>query len=438
MNDALARLATAGSSRVGALPAPETPAEALVPALEPARDLLLRAGARALESTAGHVPVATVKRPVPCPPETAAACPPGVAALLTQLFEDTAEATPSLLDEALELLAQSDRHLPPHLLPPALARTLRSTREAVRRVLATRGRWLAEHAPGNALAWALEPTLDEAGPAAELSALRRVFDEGTLEARLGVLTAARRAEPATARAWVAEVLATEKPEVRAKLVAALGLGLTDEDRPFLEGALGDRAASVRAAVIDLLVRLPRSAVAERQVSRLLACVRTGGPNGLEVTITDALMADKLWAADALPTKAPDAQGLRQYATSLLIGRVPHDFWAEQFGLPLDAFVATALGAELAGPLLLGYSQAVCHHGVPPETDLRPLARALIDRTGRDGFEAGPSLGGLLALLNTAALAEIACASIGGPAMAAVLDALPAPWPEPVAPSPSAS
>ena len=228
------------------------------------------------------------------------------------------------------------------------------------------------------------------------------------------------------------MLATEKPEVRAKLVAALGLGLTDEDLPFLEGALGDLAASVRAAVIDLLVRLPRSAVAERQVSRLLACVRTGGPNGLEVTITDALMADKLWAADALPTKAPDAQGLRQYATSLLIGRVPPYFWAEQFGLPLDAFVATALGAELAGPLLLGYSQAVCHHGVPPETDLRPLARALIDRTGRDGFEAGPSLGGLLALLNTAALAEIACASIGGPAMAAVLDALPAPWPEPVA------
>ena len=44
-HDALARLATAGSSRVGALPAPETPAEALVPALEPARDLLLRAGA---------------------------------------------------------------------------------------------------------------------------------------------------------------------------------------------------------------------------------------------------------------------------------------------------------------------------------------------------------------------------------------------------------
>ena len=134
------------------------------------------------------MPVATVKRPVPCPPETAAACPPGVAALLTQLFEDTAEATPSLLDEALELLGQSDRHLPPHLLPPALARTLRSTREAVRRVLGTRDRWLAEHAPGNALAWALEPTLDEAGPAVELSALRRVFDEGTLEARLGVLT----------------------------------------------------------------------------------------------------------------------------------------------------------------------------------------------------------------------------------------------------------
>jgi hypothetical protein len=433
----LARLATAGLARVALTP-PESAGEALVTTEDPARALLLRAGALALERLAGHRPETRVKPATPCAAETRAPCPPGAAAVLDTLFESSGSLGADLLDEALELLAEREAVLPVHLLPRALATTRPVTRAALRPVLGARGAWLAAQAPGEVFAWVGAEVVGTAASGdaeADLGPLRRVFDEGALEARLEALAAARRLDGEAARAWVAEVFAAEKPEVRVRLLEALAAGLTDADRAFLESVSRDRSATVRLAVIELLARLPESGVAQRNAARLIECVRLDAESGLVVTLTDAHLADKAWAADALPTTAPQAKGLKQFATGVLVGRVPPALWEGHFGLDLPAFVQAAERADFAEALLLGYARAACVHGVGAETDLRPLVRAVIDLCARprvSGLDPESALPALLARLPEDTLVEVARATLGTPLMPAVLAAVPTPWPEPVA------
>jgi hypothetical protein len=356
--------------------------------------------------------------------------------VLDTLFESSASLGADLLDEALELLAERGAVLPVHLLPRALATTRPATRAAFRPVLGARGVWLAAQAPGEAFAWVGAEVVDPAASGdADLGPLRRVFDEGALDARLEALAAARRLDPEAARAWVAEVFAAEKPEVRVRLVEALSAGLADADRTLLESVSRDRSAAVRLAVIELLARLPESGVAQRNAARLAECVRVDAESGLIVTLTDAHLADKAWAADALPTTAPQAKGLKQFATGVLVGRVPPALWVSQFGLDLPAFVRAAERADFAEALLLGYTRAVCLSPPEPGLDLLPLVRAVIDLCARprvSGLDPEPLLPALLARLPVDTLTEVARATLGAPVMPVVLAAVPTPWPEPLA------
>ena len=315
----------------------------------------------------------------------------------------------------------------------------------MRPVLGARGRWLASNTPGDAWAWAVgSPGADGPGHPTDSdpAVLKRTFDEAGLEERLSALRRVRSTEPAQGRAWLEAALAAEKPEVRARLLECLAVGLTDDDQTYLEGVLKDRAATVRLTAVELLLRLPGSPTAARHRGRMIDCVHLDPREGLVVTLPDAWLAEKQWTTDALPSTPPaatqatgQATGLKQQATAALVGRVPPGFWGVSFGLSLPLFLEVAQRSDFAEALLVGLVRSICLFGPPKDVDLRPLLRAVlfpVEQRVSGTPEIGSLLPTLLAHLSADVLSEIACAAIGRSVWSEVEAALPRPWPEPVA------
>lgn len=138
-----------------------------------------------------------------------------------------------------------------------LATATRGLRDEVAAIAGPRGEWLARRNPS--WAWA--------APVAATDAQER-FATGTWAQRQAVLTALRRTDPAGARALVESTWEQEPAATRAGMVDVLAVNLSDEDEPFLESTLDDRAVTVRAAAAALLDRLPRSRRAARMAQRV--------------------------------------------------------------------------------------------------------------------------------------------------------------------------
>src|SRR5262249_31437907 len=107
----------------------------------PERNLLLRAGSRAVYHLAGYKSE-TISASVPPPvAESRAICSDAAAEILASLFMQ--EKAPLLL-EALRRLETAHQLLPPELLPRALDQQQAEVRTALRPVLGERGRWLSQ------------------------------------------------------------------------------------------------------------------------------------------------------------------------------------------------------------------------------------------------------------------------------------------------------
>jgi Family of unknown function (DUF5691) len=131
-----------------------------------------------------------------------------------------------------------------------------ATRALVKDVIGSRGTWLAQHNPSWRWAATVPPQ----------DVVER-FATGTRADRLALLTGLRATEPDFARTLVEDTWADEQAATRAGFLDTLHIGLSTRDEPLLERALGDRAASVRAAAAALLDRLPGSARAKRMAER---------------------------------------------------------------------------------------------------------------------------------------------------------------------------
>src|ERR671934_6333 len=123
-------------------------------------------------------------------------------------------------------------------------------RPALLEVAGPRGGWLAGH--HEPWSWAAP-----AGTSEEEPVERRFATAGRTD-RLTLLRHLRNQDPGLARQLVAGTWAREPAAERAALLAEFSTGLSDDDEPFLEAALDDRAAAVREAAVDLLARLPSS------------------------------------------------------------------------------------------------------------------------------------------------------------------------------------
>lgn len=163
----------------------------------------------------------------------------------------------------------------PALLDAARART--DLRAPALALAGARGMWLARLNPD--WRFALRGGAGGAGELPDVTdgaAVERLWQEGLFAERVALLGAVRAHEAAAAPRLLATTWATERAEDRLMFLDSLRAGLSPQDEPFLEAALGDRSRNVRATAAELLSALPGSALAGRMAERALACV---GPEG---------------------------------------------------------------------------------------------------------------------------------------------------------------
>ena len=352
--DALTRAAVTGTSR-------ETPPASGLPtddlfegAMSLEKNLLLRAGARAIYRTAGRRAETGVEPPRPAPEETLPACSAKAAEVVRSLFDGKRD---GVLLEALERIQLAGRRLPHALLPAALNVERKELRPAVLAVLGERGRWLAGMNPE--WGWATASESDEAA-----------WQEGALEERISALRRARSRDAGQGRLLIEDVWKTEKVEARAEMVRALEESLSSGDEPFLERALDDRSVRVREAAADLLVRLPGSAYAERAAARADTVLSGYDPpargllgrrrNGKLVVSPPETVQDS-WKRD-MPgeEKPPHGVGEKAWMVSRILAKVPPGHWEERFGAGPSELVAAARG-DWEAALLTGWCSATATH-----------------------------------------------------------------------------
>lgn len=296
-----------------------TPVDALLTRLpegEIERTLLLSAGAWAVYRQAGIQARQVEALPEPAEVEQLSECSLGAALLLSRLLSGEQAA---LLPEALERLSQKGAHLPYHLLPQALNTTDKETRAALFPVLGARGRWLSRFNPSWRWVQDYLPTDVSDLPADA----ETIWQEGSLGQRAEILRRLRAIDPDKARAWLESVWRQEKAEARCDLLEALEIGLSLSDEPFLEKALDDRAASVRAGAVALLARLPNSAFGER--------MRKRGENILKVVkgklvIKPPTSIEKDWQRDGVVENPPRKLAKRAWWLIQTLASIPPTFW----------------------------------------------------------------------------------------------------------------
>ena len=419
--DALTRAAVAGTSRETP-PASGLPTDGLFESAtgkSPQRELLLRAGTRAVYRAAGRVAESGIDAPQPSPDETIPVCSAKAAELLGRLLVDQRT---SILLEALERLRLAGLRLPHALLPGAM-NVVEELRVAV---LGERGRWLARLNPE--WAWAVGDEGD----------LRDLWDEGDLKERTSVLRRVRGRDPALGRAWLSETWRQEKADARSAMLEAFEENLSPEDEPFLESSLRDRSMKVRAVAADLLARLPGSAYALRYAERAEAIIAGYEPpytgflgrrrsGKLMVELPPAV--DEGWKRE-LPGEAspPRKMGERAWTVVRTLEVIPPVYWERRFGATPEELVAAARG-EWEAVLLTGWRRAAVRHG--QESWTWPLWRRWHEapETQHD-FTSTLELPRLLApLLPHVELGRSLRSSGMSHELAYTLNALPGPWDE---------
>ena len=438
--DELTRAAVAGTSREtqpeGGLPTDYLFAG--VAGTSPERNLLLRAGARAVYRAAGRRPETRAEPPVPAPEETLPPCSANAAEVIRSLL--TGRRDP-ILREALDRLRLAGLRLPPALLPDVLNVEQKELRSTVAAVLGKRGRWLATLNPE----WGGTEAGEHGAESDET-----VWEEGALPERLDALRRVRGRDANRGRLLVEDAWKSEKAEARVAFVEALDDGISLHDEPFLERALDDRSVRVREAAAALLARLPGSAHAERMLTRADAVLvryepAAGGLRGKAASLLGGGQGrlvveppedfDASWKRD-LPGDGPTLWRVGEKARSIVraVETIPPEHWEERFGLEPAAIIAAIEDSDWEVAVLIGWSRAAASRGN------RSWALPLWERCYRLGGEdAGQqaawdvTLSTLIGCVDQNAFAEVVSRLLDGGDLPELLAhtflALPGPWNE---------
>jgi hypothetical protein len=314
--------------------------------------LLEEAAVASVRRRAGAHPVAGLDAPTPAGEETADLAVPAAAARLSVLLAAQdgarldADTRAALLPEWLSAAATHRRRVPPELLPDLLEAGRRS-RDLRPHILAAGGvrvRWLAAQRPE----WAYLATTVDAQPVESTD--ERAWQEGTTGERHGYLAAARRADPAAARALLERDWAGIAGDERGKLIATLRTGLAPDDEALLERALDDKRKEVRTTAADLLAVLPGSAYQQRMSERTRACVTVGR----KITVSPPAECDAGMLRDGVHAKPPTGTGERAWWLEELIARTPLKSWTTD---DPAAFVKLKVADDWTWPLRRGLARA---------------------------------------------------------------------------------
>ena len=315
---------------------------------------LLEAAATALTyRRAGVTPVPGHPPVDAAPAETDPPLPEAAQARLLRLLTDGA--TPGGAQHAQELLAQwlaaaaaHGGHVPPETLPALLdaGRRNGAIRPALGRVAGHRGAWLAGMRPD----WRW---LGDEAPAGVGPIDPEVWGTGRAGERLAHLTRLRGTDPAAALALLRSTWPTEAPEDRARFVAALDTGLSPADDAFLEQALDDRRKEVREAALDLLQRLPGSALGQRMAARAHEAVRWEG----RLVVTPPAELTPELRRDGVAAQPARGTGVQAWLLEEVIAGTPLESWTAALGRGPAGVVALAHGHDWETPLLHGWAKA---------------------------------------------------------------------------------
>ncbi|MGW2561004.1 DUF5691 domain-containing protein, partial [Streptomyces sp. NPDC001514] len=252
-------------------------------------------------------------------------------------------AAPDLTELLPQWLAAADEHgyrAPASALPALLdaARARTDLRPLALRFAGPRGLWLARLNTDWRFALRGAPRTGGSGggsalPAPEdVTAVRRLWEEGLFAERVALLASVRAHDPAAALALLTATWPTERAEDRLMFLDSLRTALSDADESFLEQALSDRSRNVRATAAELLSALPRSALAARMAARAATCVgldRTEDAVGIIVEAPHE--CDAAMQRDGVVPTPPSGRGERSWWFGQLVEAAPLSTWPERLG-----------------------------------------------------------------------------------------------------------
>ncbi|MFI5977379.1 DUF5691 domain-containing protein [Streptomyces sp. NPDC051452] len=308
--------------------------------------LLDAAAVATVRRRAGLRPGRAARRPERAPEDPRPALPPAAARRLALLLADRSGGTsggrrgssPDLTELLPQWLAAADAHgyaAPPQTLPALLdaARGRTDLRPAALAFAGPRALWLARLNPDWRFALRAAPGGGTALPTPDdPEAVRRLWREGLFAERVALLGLSRSRTPALARDLLASTWATERAEDRLMFLDSLRVGLSAEDEPFLERALGDRSRNVRAMAAELLSTLPDSALGARMAVRAAACValdRTG--DAPTIVVEAPPECDSGMERDGVVAKPPAGRGERSWWLGQLVEAAPLGTWPQRLG-----------------------------------------------------------------------------------------------------------
>ncbi|MFB7509149.1 DUF5691 domain-containing protein, partial [Streptomyces broussonetiae] len=224
---------------------------------------------------------------------------------------------------------------PAQLLPSLLdaARGRTDLRPAALAFAGPRALWLARLNADWRFALRAAPGGGAALPGPEdAEAVHRLWQEGLFAERVALLGALRTRAPVRARELLASTWPQERAEDRLMFLDAMRAGLSVEDEPFLERALGDRSRNVRATAAELLSALAGSALAARMAVRAAVCVALDRTQRTPAIVVEPpLECDSSMERDGVVATPPAGRGERSWWLGQLVEATPLGTWSERLG-----------------------------------------------------------------------------------------------------------
>ena len=346
----LARTALLGTGRVAG-PTLDAQLSALAISDDPPRSLLRQAAWCALSERAGWMPAQSALSMPECLPEQLRAI---KNESVVVLFEVLAREDARLVSECLRQITEHGLRVDEKLLPRMFEQC---SDPLLRAQLIAAGGQMAQ--------WLIK--LNPQWAVALVSATDLNWTDGNLAQRLAFLKAERERHPGAARERLQSTFAAEPPAARAELLGALANGLNLDDEPFLESVLADQRKEVRRAAIELLQRLPQSALVLRAwaLAQPLLEFKPGGwlrKHSLELILPETCTA--AMQRDGIEVKPPAASrsGERGYWLEELLARIPPQQWSDAFGQDAQTIWGLSEKHEFAQVLRRGWLRAAANFG----------------------------------------------------------------------------
>jgi len=184
---------------------------------------------------------------------------------------------------------------------------------------------------------------------------------------------------------------SEAPDDRIAFMAELEHGLSLKDEAFLEKALDDRRKEVRQRALDLLLRLPESALiarmwhrvsplVKREQSSMLSLKKLLGKPKVEFELPD--VCDDAMQRDGVEPKPPQGIGEKAWWLRQMVRCIPPSMWEKHLDLSPQQFIDAVDSSDLSAVLTPAIVEAVRRN-----KDSRwatPLAESLLHPAKEDG------------------------------------------------------